>query len=76
MFIDKISKESQDKDNLYNRINILYPAYQIKWCCIVVNEFLPLNRKRRKFSYSFSDLEQRKAIQLKKASEILRNVKI
>ncbi|GAC1313674.1 MAG: aminoglycoside phosphotransferase family protein [Chloroflexota bacterium] len=32
------------------RIALLWPAYQLKWACIVLNEFLPIARQRRAFA--------------------------
>lgn len=40
----------QDKEWLERRIRYLLPAYRIKWCCIVLNEFLPVSRQRRQFA--------------------------
>lgn len=76
MFKKGISKVVRDRENLYKRIDMLFPVYQLKWCCIVLNEFIASDEKRRRFAFSDSDVENRKIIQLKKATEILKNIKI
>jgi hypothetical protein len=35
---------------LRERVAVLMPIYQVKWCCIVLNEFLPRDRARREFA--------------------------
>jgi hypothetical protein len=49
------------------RANLLLPVYRIKWCCIMLNEFLSIGSQRRAFSGSEAELEERKARQLEKA---------
>lgn len=49
----------------------LLPAYQIKWCCILLNEFLSAGKLRRSFSCVSHDIETRKAEQLDKARHML-----
>jgi hypothetical protein len=53
------------------RIQGLFPVYQIKWCCILLNDFLPLGRARRRFARSEADPDLRKAEQLEKARRAL-----
>ncbi len=49
------------------RVDALLPAYRIKWCCILLNEFLAADRSRRDFSDPGSSGESRKALQFGKA---------
>jgi hypothetical protein len=57
--------------DLRQRALALYPIFVIKWCCILLNEFLPVERQRRAFSRSGranpNILEQ----QLAKAEQLL-----
>jgi hypothetical protein len=53
------------------RATLLLPVYRIKWCCIVLNEFLPVGGRRRLFSGSAAEQEERKARQLEKARQAL-----
>jgi hypothetical protein len=57
---------------LTNRVAILLPVYRIKWCCIILNEFLPVDRARRTFSNPEDDIAARKKGQLEKAFRALR----
>jgi predicted Ser/Thr protein kinase len=54
------------------RLEIVLPVHTIKWCCILLNEFLPLGRARREFAGSLeSNLIERKITQLDKARQML-----
>jgi hypothetical protein len=55
------------------RIALLLPLYQLKWCCIMLNEFLPRDQSRRAFSQKLSpeELEAKKGEQLGKARMLL-----
>lgn len=52
------------------RVEQLMPVYQTKWCCIVLNDFLPVGGERRRFSQSGAD----KAKQLEKAKRMLKEI--
>jgi len=58
---------SMNSHALISRAKILLPVFQIKWCCIMLNEFLPAVAKRRSFAVSTIDLEDKKHSQLEKA---------
>ena len=58
------------------RIGILRPVYQVKWCCIVMNEFLPRGKSRRAFMEKPSGSESVKEEQLRKAGNILQNISL
>jgi hypothetical protein len=51
------------------RARLLLPLYGIKWCCIMLNEFLPIASQRRKFAG-----KGLKEIQLSKAKYALENL--
>jgi len=53
-----------------HRIRLLLPLYRVKWCCIVLNEFLPVGEARRAFAGDH-DVTRRKADQLAKARQML-----
>ncbi len=57
------------------RARRLLPVYQLKWCCILLNDFLALDRTRREFALGKS-LEARKATQLDKARKALDRVRL
>jgi hypothetical protein len=52
------------------RVARLLPVYQVKWCCIILNDFLPVESQRRQFSRSGTD----KTRQLEKAKRMLKEV--
>jgi hypothetical protein len=58
------------------RIALLLPLYQLKWCCILLNEFLPQEQHRRVFAhkYSIPEIEAGKSVQLGKAGNLLANL--
>lgn len=51
------------------RAELLLPAYRVKWCCILLNEFLPEGAARRRFAGESS--ETRRQEQLAKARTLL-----
>ena len=53
------------------RARLLWPAYQIKWCCIMLNEFLHSEQTRRNFAAGAEVSNVRKARQLTKAQGLL-----
>jgi hypothetical protein len=56
---------------LARRARLLLPAFQIKWCCIMLNEFGPGDKARRDFAQGAASAEERKAAQLQKARQAL-----
>jgi hypothetical protein len=55
-----------------HRAWLLWPAYRIKWCCIMLNEFLRTEQARRSFAGGAAAHEDRRRQQLLKAGESLR----
>ncbi len=49
------------------RIRILRPLHILKWCCLLLNEFLPVAQNRRRFAGACQDIREKKAQQLEKA---------
>jgi hypothetical protein len=52
------------------RCRLLLPVYQLKWCTIMLNEFLPPGNSRRRFAGT-ADIVARKTRQLAKATAAL-----
>lgn len=67
IFVSDALGYSKNKQELVERARLLYPLFQIKWCCIFLNDFLPNAARRRQFSNPDLDPLQRKRLQLKKA---------
>ncbi len=49
------------------RARLLLPVYRLKWCCIMLNDFLPVAGERRRFVNESWDREEHRAGQLHKA---------
>lgn len=49
-FLDGVAPLCGHPESFVRRARRLLPFYQIKWCCIVLNEFLPAGEARRSFS--------------------------
>jgi hypothetical protein len=56
------------------RVELLMPVYRVKWCCIVLNEFVRVSSKRRRFAHADGTREEKKILQLQKARGILQSV--
>ena len=69
IFVSEALGYSKNKDELGHRARLLLPLFQIKWCCIILNEFLPDAAKRRQFANPASVSGQRKRLQLEKAQQ-------
>jgi hypothetical protein len=56
------------------RFRLLLPVYQVKWCCIMLNDFLPAGNARRRFASTAADQKERKARQLQQARAALGDI--
>jgi hypothetical protein len=56
------------------RARLLKPISQVKWCCIIMNEFLPVAARRRNFANPVVDAQIRKKLQLGKASTLFESL--
>jgi thiamine kinase-like enzyme len=61
-------------DRLATRARILFPVFQTKWCCIMLNEFLPDSARRRRFADPTFDEVSRKKEQLAKAIALMERI--
>jgi hypothetical protein len=69
-FTARLTQSIGKQHHLAERALLLLPAYQIKWCCIMLNEFLRMDHARRDFSLGDA-APRRKESQLQKAREAL-----
>jgi hypothetical protein len=65
LFNEEIARHIVDLDRHRRRVELLLPVYRLKWCCILLNEFLPAGSHRRRFAGA-GDEVQRKERQLAK----------
>lgn len=49
-FLSRAAEASPEDTGLPARAALLLPAYQLKWCCIMLNDFLALGAARRDFA--------------------------
>lgn len=57
------------------RVRLLAPISQLKWCCIILNEFLPMAARRRSFADPGADTIARKQRQLDKANRLFESLR-
>jgi hypothetical protein len=66
-FVEALLDRMGHPATLAARLRLLYPLFGFKWCLIMLNEFLPVSRERRRFAGARpEDLDRRQA-QLAKA---------
>lgn len=65
-FLDAVAACCLHPEALGKRFMLLYPLHRLKWCCIMLNDFLRVGSKRREFSKD-TDPRARKTEQLEKA---------
>jgi hypothetical protein len=73
-FLEKAMAPFPDRKSLILRAGLLRPAYQIKWCCIALNVFLPVHLARRKFANPNLDIIALKRAQISKAKNLLKSL--
>jgi len=57
------------------RARALLPLFQLKWCCIMLNEFVPGAAERRRFANPEQDEAAARARQLEKAGNLLTSIR-
>ena len=75
-FLNEALSYTPNKERLAVRAQLLLPLFQIKWCCILLNEFLPAAAKRRQFANPVAEIEQRKKLQLEKAQKLFNSIQV
>lgn len=67
VFANRVAADAADSDRMRARIDALWPVYQVKWCCIMLNQFLPVGEERRRFADNRLVSDEQKASQLERA---------
>jgi len=75
IFTTGVGSLEDDVDIFRKRIEILFPLYHIKWCCIILNEFLCDGMNRRHFARAGDDINSVRTNQLKKAESLLKKTR-
>ena len=74
-FLENILTRFKNHRQLSKRIKVVYPLFGLKWCLILLNEFVPEHIDRRGFSSeSELDLNKLRAKQLSKAKRMLNKI--
>lgn len=64
----------EDAHTMAARVRLLEPISQVKWCCIILNEFLPAAARRRNFANPGADVILLKQLQLGKATTLFESL--
>jgi hypothetical protein len=70
-FAGRVAAGTADPAWHRKRFDLLLPMYRLKWCCILLNDFLPGDGSRRRFADRQTDESIRKTNQLHKARQAL-----
>lgn len=70
-FVGSLADLWGDPAAFHRRVDLLLPVYELKWCCIMLNEFLPVADSRRTFAGAVADQESRRDAQLAKVTAAL-----
>ncbi|MBI4676462.1 MAG: aminoglycoside phosphotransferase family protein [Elusimicrobia bacterium] len=62
-------------EGIRRRVALVLPAHLAKWCCILLNDFLPVGSRRRVFAGQAEDELSRKECQLGKAQAALKRLR-
>ena len=74
-FFNGILQCFSDYPRLVKRVKVVYPLFGLKWCLILLNEFLPEELIRRQFAgMKDQDLLMLQVEQLSKAKHMLQNI--
>jgi hypothetical protein len=70
-FADTFVRTMSNPNLHRSRFDLLLPLYQLKWCCIMLNDFLPSGSSRRRFALHDLDESARKYNQICKSRKAL-----
>lgn len=73
-FVAAVARRQPRPADFLRRAAWLQPVYEVKWCCIMLNDFLPAGRQRRRFAKGRSGEKTRMSTQVGKARQVLRRV--
>lgn len=75
-FVSGLYRSFADHNNLAKRVESVYPLFGLKWCLIILNEFVTEDLRRRDFaSGSKLDKAEAQARQLEKARRMLARIR-
>lgn len=75
-FAQAVLKPFSESEHLLGRAKLLRWVYQLKWCCIAMNIFIPVHLARRQFANPNINVVEFKRIQLLKAESLLQAMEL
>jgi len=73
-FVDILLGRLGNPTGLATRLRLLYPLFGLKWSLIMLNEFLPVSRERRRFAGTRPEDQDRRREQLAKSKRQVKAV--
>ncbi len=70
-FVGIALQNFSEKEKILERVKIMLPLFALKWCCIILNPFVPEWADRSKFANNSLNLANLKAERLVKAEDML-----
>lgn len=74
LFVSQALAPFHDAGAIARRAQLLLPAFQLRWCALALNPFLPVSRARRQFSLAMPDETQHRRRQLRLAQSLFEQV--
>lgn len=71
VFCENLKKIDMDVDSVIARSRLLYPLLGLRWCCIILNVFVPQWAARRQFADPAWNVKHAQEMQLAKAARTL-----
>ncbi|MCX5789235.1 MAG: hypothetical protein NTX64_12120, partial [Elusimicrobia bacterium] len=72
-FARAVAARTKEPERSFARMKAVWPAHRFKWCCLLLNDFVPSAGRRRRFSQGAAG-EERKKVQLEKAKAALQEI--
>jgi hypothetical protein len=73
-FVRETMAYSRRAKALGARARVLFPVFQVKWCCIILNDFIPEFAERRRFANPGFDEAAARRRQLEKAQRLYASI--
>ena len=73
-FVRETMAFSRHSKTLEARARLLFPVFQVKWCCIILNDFVPEFAERRRFADPGLDEAAARRRQLEKAERLYASI--
>ena len=73
-FATGIFSRFADQPSLRRRVEAVFPLFGLKWCLILLNEFLPSDLQRRQFARAANDRDLAQRRQLTQSRAMLRRI--